>query len=277
MIAEGHDPVADDLAGFMTLAGDQQDIAGPQLADGAADRLAPVANLGGTRRGGKDRGADRRGDFAARIIVGDDHPVGFGGGDGTHQGPLATIAIAARAKHDDETAGRVGTQGVKRLRQGVGLVRIVDEDLGAAAFADAVQTATAAEDNPNLPMALLSNSNGELTAVTRQVLSALEERPGADIARSQEWEKQIPLQANFRLFNFSLRRIDQISRRHRAVGVLGQDLEPIDGIRPAAVDSLMGLILRSAQRFSHRRQCAWRSREPGTRSFSSPTVMVMLT
>src|SRR4029077_5686090 len=48
--------------------------------------------------------------LAAGIVVGDDHPVGFGGGDGAHQGSLATIAIATRAEHDDESTGHVGTQ-----------------------------------------------------------------------------------------------------------------------------------------------------------------------
>ncbi len=47
MIAERYDPVADDLAGFMALAGDQQDVAGAQIGNRAADRLAPVADFGG--------------------------------------------------------------------------------------------------------------------------------------------------------------------------------------------------------------------------------------
>ena len=47
MIAERHNSVADDLAGFMALAGDQQDVAGTQLGDRRADRLAAVADLDG--------------------------------------------------------------------------------------------------------------------------------------------------------------------------------------------------------------------------------------
>src|SRR5580693_4959294 len=51
MIAERYNPVADDLAGFMTFAGDQEYVAGPQLGDGAADRFATIADFGGAVRG----------------------------------------------------------------------------------------------------------------------------------------------------------------------------------------------------------------------------------
>ncbi len=50
MIAELDHPVADNLAGFMALAGNQQDIAGVQIGDGTVDRLAPVADLDGSAR-----------------------------------------------------------------------------------------------------------------------------------------------------------------------------------------------------------------------------------
>src|ERR1700746_2271691 len=140
VIAEGHDPVADDLAGFMTLAGDEQDIARPQLGDGAPDCFAPVADLGGARRRRQNRGADRSGIFAAGIIVGDDYTVGLGGRTRAHQRPLAGIAIAAGANHDDQTSGSVRTQCLERLCQRIRLVRVIDEDLRAAAFADAFET-----------------------------------------------------------------------------------------------------------------------------------------
>src|SRR5690348_8887870 len=45
MVAEVQPLFADDLAGFMALAGDEKDVAGLELGDGAADRLAPVADL----------------------------------------------------------------------------------------------------------------------------------------------------------------------------------------------------------------------------------------
>jgi predicted transcriptional regulator len=51
------------------------------------------------------------------------------------------------------------------------------------AGADAVQTATAAEDNPSLPGELLREPDEGLTPFARTVLSTLEVRPGADIAQ----------------------------------------------------------------------------------------------
>src|SRR3979490_960399 len=45
MVAERQHLFADDLAGFVALAGDQQHVAAAQLHDRAADRLAAVADL----------------------------------------------------------------------------------------------------------------------------------------------------------------------------------------------------------------------------------------
>ena len=50
VIAERQRAVADDLAGFMALAGDQQHVAGRKRRDRAADRLAAVADLASRRR-----------------------------------------------------------------------------------------------------------------------------------------------------------------------------------------------------------------------------------
>ena len=50
VIGERHDLVADDLAGLVALAGDQQHVAALELGDRAADRLAAVADLAGARR-----------------------------------------------------------------------------------------------------------------------------------------------------------------------------------------------------------------------------------
>ncbi len=61
VVGERQYPVADDLAGFVALAGDQQHVAGLQLRDGVADRLAAVADLDG---------AGRRARIAARIAAG---------------------------------------------------------------------------------------------------------------------------------------------------------------------------------------------------------------
>ena len=104
MIAERQHAVADDLAGFVALARDQQHIAGPSAAIAAADRLAAVADLGRARRCGEDRRADRRRVLAARIVVGDDRR-------GRRSAPRSRPSAAAcrhrgrrRAEHHDELA-----------------------------------------------------------------------------------------------------------------------------------------------------------------------------
>jgi hypothetical protein len=80
MVAEWKHLVADDLAGFMTLAGDEQDVAAAQLRDRGADRLAAVADLNRAGRGPQYSGTDRGRLLAARIVVGDDDAIGFFGG-----------------------------------------------------------------------------------------------------------------------------------------------------------------------------------------------------
>ena len=100
MIAERHNPVADDLAGFMALAGNEQHISGPEAGDCGTDRFVAIADLDGAGRGGDDCGADRGGVFAARIVVGDDDAVGLCGRDRPHQRTLAAVAVAAGAQHD---------------------------------------------------------------------------------------------------------------------------------------------------------------------------------
>ena len=88
VIAERQHLAADDLAGLVALAGDQQHVAGLKRRDGAADRLAAVADLADVRarrRAVEDGGADRRRIFAARIVVGDDDAVGALRRDRAHQ------------------------------------------------------------------------------------------------------------------------------------------------------------------------------------------------
>src|SRR6516164_2686078 len=140
VIAERHDPVADDLAGFMALAGNQQDVAGLQFSDGPSDRLAPIADLSGAGRCSHDSGADRRGILAAGIVVGDNYAVGFSCSDRAHQRPLAGIAIAPGAEHDEQTSATVRTQCFERLCQCIWLVRVIDKDLRPAVLADTFET-----------------------------------------------------------------------------------------------------------------------------------------
>src|SRR5438128_2273860 len=102
MVAERQYLLADDLAGFMALAGDQQHIARAQLGNGRANRVAAVANLYCPRRAAQDGRANGGGLFAARIIVGNDNPVSEARRDRPHHRTLAGIAIAAATKYNDE-------------------------------------------------------------------------------------------------------------------------------------------------------------------------------
>src|SRR5262249_18730409 len=112
--------------------------------DGATDGFAAVSDLDGAGRRLEDRGANGAGVLAARIVVGDDHPIGFFRGNGAHQWPLALVAVATGAEYDDEPVLDVGAECVEGLRQGVGLVRIVDENRRAVLVADALEPALGA-------------------------------------------------------------------------------------------------------------------------------------
>ena len=50
-----------------------------------------------------------------------------------HDRPLARVAVAAGAEHHHQLAAGIGAQRLERLRQRVGLVRVVDEDRRAVA------------------------------------------------------------------------------------------------------------------------------------------------
>src|SRR6185437_5352807 len=93
VVRERHHPVADDLAGFMTFAGDQQHITLYEPGNGGADRFAAVSDLDGALCLGKDRSPDRRGVLAARIVVSDNDAVGVLGSDAAHDRPLAGVAV----------------------------------------------------------------------------------------------------------------------------------------------------------------------------------------
>src|SRR4051812_28696381 len=95
VVRERQCALADDLARFMTFAGNHQYVARPETANGGADRLGAVADLARNGRGREDLGPDRGGILRARIIIGHDHGIGLLGRDRPHDRPLAPVAIAA--------------------------------------------------------------------------------------------------------------------------------------------------------------------------------------
>ncbi len=66
---------------------------------------------------GEHLGADRRGVLAARVVVGDHQHVGEPGRDLAHQRPLAGVAVAAGADHDDQPPGGERAQARQRGRR----------------------------------------------------------------------------------------------------------------------------------------------------------------
>src|SRR3546814_16079629 len=85
----------DDLSLLMPFAGEEEDVAGPQLRDGGGDRRRPVADFLRTRTGRQDSPSNRGGIFGPRIVVRDDHLVGMLGGNATHDWALSGTAIPA--------------------------------------------------------------------------------------------------------------------------------------------------------------------------------------
>ena len=106
--------VADDLHGLVALAGDHDDVAGRGLADGQGDGGRPVG-LDGDGGVGGHAGADGLDDgervLAARVVRGQDHPVGEAGRHLAHLRPLARVAVAAGADDDDHPAARPRPRG----------------------------------------------------------------------------------------------------------------------------------------------------------------------
>src|SRR3954469_20756751 len=77
VIAERQDLVADDLAGLVPLAGDQERITGLQRRDPCPDRLSATADACCALRRRQNGGADRFWILAARIVVGYDDMIGI--------------------------------------------------------------------------------------------------------------------------------------------------------------------------------------------------------
>ena len=135
-------PVADDLAGFVTLAGDQQHVAGLR---------APPRRRGSPRGDRRFRARSARGApsmIAARIVAGFSLR-GLSSVTMTRSaclaaiapinGALALVAVAAGAEHDDELAFDVRPQRLDGFLQRVRLVRVVDEHRRAVALADQIE------------------------------------------------------------------------------------------------------------------------------------------
>ncbi len=112
----------------------------PGPTHGLVDGLAALADLDAPRRQppGPGEASAAPASIAARIVggvlgagvvVGDHEDVGEPGGDLAHDRPLALVAVAAGAEHDDHPAGGDRPQRGDGGLDGVGLVGVVDDDL----------------------------------------------------------------------------------------------------------------------------------------------------
>ena len=125
--------VADGLGAFVTLAGDQHDVAGSRRTKGDLyglpaiwfDHNAATVVGGDPLQSGID---DRQRVLGAWVVGGDDDVIGQPRGHGTHQRPLLAIAITAAAEH--HVHGRIAGHRTCRadgLLQPVGRVGVVDD------------------------------------------------------------------------------------------------------------------------------------------------------
>src|SRR5215467_5208834 len=132
VIGEGQHAGADDLPDFMSLAGDQQNVAGPKEAHPSPDRLGAVGDFAGSGASGQNFRPNGLGPLAARVVVRDDHKVSELGSDAPHHWPFASVPVAAAAEHADDATGRKAAQRLERGLKGIRFVCVVDDDEAAA-------------------------------------------------------------------------------------------------------------------------------------------------
>ena len=164
MIGERQHGCADDLAGLVALAGDQQHVAVAEQPHARANGLRPVADLARPGSAGEDLGADGRRRLAPRIVVGYDDMMRMFAGDAAHDRTLALVTVAPAAEHDVEPAGSEGPQRLERRPQRVGLVRVVDDDqrtAHAAGYLEAALDAFELFEGGQHAAGRLTGGNGE--------------------------------------------------------------------------------------------------------------------
>ena len=94
-----------------------------------------------SRRARRDLGGDRAGLLGARIVGGDDRPVGELGGDPAHHRPLLAVPVAARAEDDDQPPVAEAAGGAQHVLERVGRVGVVDDDRERLPLVDRLEPA----------------------------------------------------------------------------------------------------------------------------------------
>ena len=120
MIGKRQHLIADDLAQFMSLAGDHENIPWTKLVDGRSDGERTLTDLAGSGGRHKYLGPDARRFLPARIVVRDVDAVGLAGRHRAHMRPLAPVAIAATTEHHCQRAAGIGSKRIQNLGEGIG-------------------------------------------------------------------------------------------------------------------------------------------------------------
>ena len=116
MVGKRNDAITDDLAGFVALAGDNDDVASLHHRERGRDGFRAVADLARAGSARENFSANGLRTLAPWVIVGHYREVRLLDRDAAHERPFALVAIAAAAKDANETAGREWTAGVERRR-----------------------------------------------------------------------------------------------------------------------------------------------------------------
>ena len=127
----------------MAFAGNQNDILRRGLGHGIFDGGAAVGvHKCGLRHGGQNIVDNRLRRFQARVVAGDHHFIGGGGGR-THQRALAFVAVAAAAEHTPQArALRLDfVERGNRFFERIGRVRVIHHHQGRIGAHDAVHAA----------------------------------------------------------------------------------------------------------------------------------------
>ena len=134
-VVEGEHVLADDLVGFVALAGDEEKVARAGPIECGSDGGVPVRHHSTALQVGPhsaDAGDDLLDDgrwiLAPRVVRGHPQPVGEPRGDPAHDGALPPIPVAAAAEDDAQAAAGELSRGREHALQGVGSMGVVHHD-----------------------------------------------------------------------------------------------------------------------------------------------------
>jgi len=132
-VVKGSHFAAHDLAGLVTLARDNEQVAWLQHVYTAGNGPTTVADVFRVRTSHEDFTPYRGGIFVARVIIGDDHVVSQVSCYTTHFRALGPIAITTATEGNNEATLGVWPQRRKNVTKRIWGVGVIHEDLRAIA------------------------------------------------------------------------------------------------------------------------------------------------